>query len=254
LRDLRAGARDIAAEARDLIAGRKEAALVATGELIESEFQRLVTASREFRGYAAADRAAAASDRRRSAADRRLATDAQRRARAERGEASANSRKARTDLEHAELDDLTGLETRDPGYLTLQHELDRSRRSGEPFVLAFIDIDGLKERNDTEGHAAGDELLTAVVAAIRSNLRSYDPLVRIGGDEFLCGFTNTDLEAAQRRVAEIQAAIARQPNAGSITVGLAGRDTSDTLKDITARADANMYARRPTRIPTRRGP
>lgn len=117
-----------------------------------------------------------------------------------------------------------------------------------------IDIDGLKERNDTEGHAAGDELLTAVVAAIRSNLRSYDPLVRIGGDEFLCGFTNTDLEAAQRRVAEIQAAIARQPNAGSITVGLAGRDTSDTLKDITARADANMYARRPTRIPTRRGP
>jgi len=133
---------------------------------------------------------------------------------------------------------------RDLGGIALRHEIDRSRRSGEPFVLAYIDVDGLKELNDSQGHAAGDELLQAVVDAVQSKLRSYDPVVRVGGDEFLCGFTNTELDVAERRVAEIRDAVEHGPAAGSVTVGLACLVENDTLEDLTARADADMYQHR----------
>jgi diguanylate cyclase (GGDEF)-like protein len=136
---------------------------------------------------------------------------------------------------------------RDLGRITLQHEIDRARRSGQPFVLGFVDVDGLKERNDAQGHSAGDQMLQGVVVALRTTLRSYDPVVRIGGDEFLCGFTNTSLEASRRRAEDIQTAVEEGPTAGSVTIGLASLgDENDTLTDLTARADADMYARKPT--------
>jgi diguanylate cyclase (GGDEF)-like protein len=146
------------------------------------------------------------------------------------------------ELAQAQVDGLTGAQGRDLGTVALQHEIERSRRSGEPFVLAFIDVDGLKELNDREGHAAGDTLLQAVVVALRAELRSYDPIVRVGGDEFLCGFTNTKLEASRRRIEEIRAVLRRQPRTASISVGLAMLGERDTLEKLVARADADMYA------------
>ena len=62
----------------------------------------------------------------------------------------------------------------------------RAKRTQRSFVLAFIDVDGLKTTNDSLGHAAGDELLRRVVDTVRDHLRSYDLIVRFGGDEFLC--------------------------------------------------------------------
>lgn len=179
------------------------------------------------RAQAAADRARAAADRQKAAADRR--------------KAAADRVQARLDLQRAQIDDLTGVPTRSRGKLTLQHEIDRAHRSGEPFVLAFIDVNGLKDVNDRDGHAAGDALLRAVAVAIQANLRSYDPIVRVGGDEFVCGFTNTQLAPATRRVKEIQDALNHSQPAGSISVGLAALRPGDTLKDLTARADADLY-------------
>ncbi len=66
-------------------------------------------------------------------------------------------------------------------------------------MLAFVDVDGLKEVNDRDGHAEGDALLIDVAATIRSKLRSYDPLVRFGGDEFVCAFSDFDLDAVRVR-------------------------------------------------------
>lgn len=53
--------------------------------------------------------------------------------------------------------------------------------------LAFIDVDNLKAKNDSLGHPAGDKLLRDTADSIRAHLRSYDLLIRFGGDEFLCG-------------------------------------------------------------------
>jgi diguanylate cyclase (GGDEF)-like protein len=229
-RDVTAGSRDLAADARDRVAGQQEEALMATEESRDSTIRALLVASGGVRDEAAADRADAASDRQRAAADR--------------AQAGADSGQARIELEHAQLDSLTGAYMRDLGLITLQNEIDRSRRSGEPFVLAFVDVDGLKELNDREGHAAGDALLRDVVGALKSRLRSYDPIVRVGGDEFVCGFSNTELAACRPRVEAIRAALELGPAAGTFTVGLAGLMATDTLDDLTARADADMYTQK----------
>jgi diguanylate cyclase (GGDEF)-like protein len=217
-RDRTAATRDAAATARDEATRISAAALQATEA---TNTRSRVRASGDVRDNAAADRAGAASDRRGAATDR--------------GRAAA-------DLEHAQLDGLTGVATRELGRITLGREIDRSRRSGEGFVLGFIDIDALKQLNDREGHAAGDALLQAVVVAFKAKLRSYDPLVRIGGDEFLCGFVNTELDVAHQRVQAIQEAMASGPYAASLTVGLAALTETETLDGLIARADANMYA------------
>jgi diguanylate cyclase (GGDEF)-like protein len=231
LRDLAAAARDRAADTRDRAAAAEQAALL-TGERVrDSMIGTLLSAGNEGRERAAQDRAGAASDRRHAATDR--------------AGASADSVQARVRHDHAQLDGLTGAHRRDLGRIALEHEIDRCRRSGDPFVLAFIDVDGLKELNDRQGHAAGDELLTTVVAAVRSQLRSYDPVVRIGGDEFLCGFTNTQLEASRRRVQEIRVALKQSLVAASISVGLAVLGERDTLDKLISRADADMYSGKP---------
>jgi hypothetical protein len=145
LRDVTAGSRDLAAEVRDRAAGREAETFLGNEASRDSAIRVLLSASGVTRDRSAADRAGSASDRQRAAADR--------------AQASADSGEARLELEHAQLDGLTGAHRRDLGRIVLQNEIDRSRRSDEPFVLAFIDVDGLKELNDREGHAAGDVLL-----------------------------------------------------------------------------------------------
>lgn len=65
--------------------------------------------------------------------------------------------------------------------------------------MAYVDAVGLKTLNDTEGHAVGDELLKRVVQLIRTHLRPYDLIIRLGGDEFLCAMSNMSLREARRR-------------------------------------------------------
>jgi len=72
-------------------------------------------------------------------------------------------------------------------------------------------------------------------------LRSYDPIVRIGGDEFICAFSNTDLEAASGRVADIKAALEETQVDSSISVGLAELSVGENLEQLTARGDRELY-------------
>jgi diguanylate cyclase (GGDEF)-like protein len=227
-RDAIAGSRDLAADVRDQTAGREADLMLVDEESRDSAIRVLVSASGAVRHRSAADRAGSASDRQSAAVDR--------------AQSNKDSGEARVELAQAQLDGLTGAHRRDLGFVVLQHEIERCSRSGEPFVLAFVDVDGLKELNDREGHAAGDTLLQAVVVALRAELRSYDPIVRVGGDEFLCGFTNTRLDASRRRIEEIRAALRQGAAAASISVGLALLGERDTLQKLIARADADMYA------------
>ena len=153
-----------------------------------------ITHAAELREQAARDRARAAEDRAQAAADRERA--------AEEREA------ALAELRRAHLDELTGAFRRGSGEDALQAEIDRARRGDGTLVLAFIDVDNLRRVNNRDGHAAGDALLRDVVAAIRSQIRSYEPIVRFGGDEFVCAVTGVDLAQAEERFAGIQNSLA----------------------------------------------
>jgi diguanylate cyclase (GGDEF)-like protein len=207
----------------------------------EPELQQRRASERE---RAAKDRARAAEDRRRAAADRI-------RAAADRAEAVRERTGARRELAHAalnlvtsETDELTHVRRRGAGLQQLQREMDRARRIPECLAVAFIDVDGLKAVNDTDGHAAGDALLVAVADALRACLRSYDLIVRTGGDEFLCALPKMELGAVRERFVEVSAALASSHTGGSITVGLAELANDDLPSDLIARADADLLAQR----------
>jgi diguanylate cyclase (GGDEF)-like protein len=82
------------------------------------------------------------------------------------------------------LDDLTGVGNRRHLLQRLTEECARSERSGEPFALLVIDLDGFKAINDTHGHAAGDACLQHFTLMAQTRLRPGDTLARTGGDEF----------------------------------------------------------------------
>lgn len=261
LGDARALARDRLTDASDRAAEQQEAALgngagrgAAGRELREaaaalrasaaSDRARAATdrtVAADDRAVAADDRAMAAADRAMAAEDRARAVDDRARAGGARTRAAEDREQAHVDLRHAHLDGLTGVLTRSFGLAKMQHEVDRARRTKQPFVLAFVDVDGLKQINDREGHAAGDAALRAVGAALVSGLRSYDLIVRVGGDEFLCGFADTDRQAAAARIEEIQATLGRGEDGVSISSGLAELRPGESLQHLTARGDEELY-------------
>lgn len=225
--------RDDTAIARDRVADERDARSEGPFEvppdrsaLAEHEAV-LIRQLEELAAEAAADRARAAADRARAATDR--ANAARERARLQ------------AELDRAHLDELTGAFRRELGRQALQNEMDRARRSDGRFVLAFVDVDDLKLVNDRDGHAAGDRALQGVVRAIRSRLRSFDPIIRFGGDEFVCGLSATDLAEATARFESIRVAVAADVDVG-ISVGLAALAPGDTVDELTERADEVMLA------------
>jgi len=108
--------------------------------------------------------------------------------------------------ELALLDDLTGVGNRRHLMQRLTDECARSERSGEPFALLAIDLDGFKAINDSNGHAAGDACLQHFTLMAQTRLRPGDMLARTGGDEFCIVLPASTLrEAAMiaRRILEI---------------------------------------------------
>jgi PleD family two-component response regulator len=78
-----------------------------------------------------------------------------------------------------------------------------------------------------------------LAATLRSNLRSFDPIVRYGGDEFVCGLGGVDPEGVERRFGAIDQELQDAAGVG-ITVGLASLLPNDTLDKLIARADAAL--------------
>ena len=154
-------------------------------------------------------------------------------------EAALERARLEAELQRAHLDALTGAFRREMGRLALRNEIERARRSDGKFVIAFIDVDGLKGVNDREGHAAGDRILRTLAATMRANLRSYDPIVRFGGDEFICGISSIDQGEAQHRIGVIDQSLRNATGVG-ITAGLASLTSNETLEELTERADAAL--------------
>jgi diguanylate cyclase (GGDEF)-like protein len=77
------------------------------------------------------------------------------------------------------------------------------------------------------------------VREIRSRLRSFDPIIRYGGDEFVCGLSGTDLTETARRFDTIAAAVKADADVG-LSVGMAALSADETPDQLTVRADAAM--------------
>jgi diguanylate cyclase (GGDEF)-like protein len=148
------------------------------------------------------------------------------------------------------LDDLTGVGNRRHLLQRLTEECARSARSGEPFALLVIDLDGFKAVNDTYGHAAGDACLQHFTLMAQTRLRPGDMLARSGGDEFCIVLPSSTLrEGAMiaRRVLEVCRADAEQctgkdiPVAVSIGVAQWTRQVGGYPDRLIAAADHALY-------------
>ena len=108
----------------------------------------------------------------------------------------------------------------------------------------FVDVDHLKLINDAHGHAHGDHVLHEVGSALRQGLRSYDVLVRYGGDEFVCALVGAELATAEMRFGDIARTLAGAIPGTSVSVGYVELQDGETLDKAIDRADRDMYVRR----------
>jgi diguanylate cyclase (GGDEF)-like protein len=137
--------------------------------------------------------------------------------------------------------ELTRLSRTDPltGCLNRRGLEDRVARAiavGRPFAIVTLDLDGLKEINDRDGHAAGDALLCAAAARLADAVRANDAVGRLGGDEFAVVLPGSDRAAAQR-VCE------RATDDVQASFGIAAFPADGSTMDALFRhADAGVYA------------
>jgi len=142
-------------------------------------------------------------------------------------------------------DELTGVLNRQTGFAAMTREIERTRQEGVRFVLGYLNVDGLRQVNDTDGPRAGDELLRKVTSALRATLRSYDVILRLAGDEFLFSLPGADLATAEQRLREFTVILGEEAPGASVSVGFAELRQDDTLDELVARADdALVQARR----------
>ena len=149
----------------------------------------------------------------------------------------------------AYYDALTGLPNRELFYDRLNQSLKSARRSLDNVGVMFIDLDGFKRINDTQGHGAGDKLLRVVADSIKSSSRECDTVARIGGDEFTVILDSIaapehSVAVARKILKEISAPIYLDGQevcvTGSIGISLFPQD-GDDIELLLKNADIAMY-------------
>lgn len=244
-RDAMAARRDGSAEERDQLAEQRDhAAEVREHEVVELVADLESDLDPEAVETLTDHQVNAGTDRTQAGEDRQLSADDRSHAQADRLAAAEDRKLVVDERESALFDDLTGVLRRGPGFHQMGRELARVQRSGETLVLAFVDVDGLKSVNDSEGHLAGDALLHNTATALRDNLRPYDTVLRYGGDEFVCALVGLDESQVRTRLAAVNATLADSDPSASVTIGLASLGDGDGLETLVRRADADLYRQR----------
>ncbi|BFR49731.1 sensor domain-containing diguanylate cyclase [Nitratidesulfovibrio sp. HK-II] len=148
----------------------------------------------------------------------------------------------------ATTDGLTGLANRRRFLEALEHEVQRHRRYGTPLALVSIDVDRFKRVNDTWGHAVGDEVLRALAAICRAEVRDVDTVGRIGGEEFAVLLPDTAPEEAMAVAERLRYAVEAAPlltSGGPLTVtlslGVAASPPCDGADGLLREADRALY-------------
>lgn len=149
----------------------------------------------------------------------------------------------------ASVDELTGLHNR-RGFLSLAGQsISLAKRSHQPFVLIFIDLDGLKQINDRLGHTEGNRAIKDAAMVLTGSFRHSDVLSRLGGDEFAILMVDADTDSAtivkERLMTKTDKINGDEKRSYllSFSLGMLVCDWSETstLEVLLERADALMY-------------
>ena len=136
-------------------------------------------------------------------------------------------------LEHFKRDVLTGVLNRSSFYA------DMERFAGRMVALISIDLNGLKEINDTQGHIAGDYAICSMAEKVRKILPANCCFYRVGGDEFMVACLDCTFTVAMDIFFELRNAASQSSH--SWAVGIAEWKSGDSLTHVYSLADANMY-------------
>ncbi len=154
----------------------------------------------------------------------------------------------RNAIQSALRDPLTDTGNRIAMDKSLQREVELARRNQQPLSLLMLDIDHFKKVNDTHGHSTGDEVIKAVAASLKAQMRNVDMAFRFGGEEFVVLLSNTNPEAAvivgeriRHAVMDLQCLAQGRAIDVSVSLGCATLQVGESMEGLLRRADSALY-------------
>jgi len=147
-------------------------------------------------------------------------------------------------------DPLTGLANYRRLLDVLENETERTNRTGRPFSLLLLDLDGLKAINDTYGHLVGSRAICRLADILRIHCRAIDTAARYGGDEFALVLPESREEEAHRVANRIREKMANEdePPRLSASIGISiYRGDGERIEKLLSEADKDLYAEKTKR-------
>lgn len=147
-------------------------------------------------------------------------------------------------------DPLTGLANYRRLLDVLENETERSDRSGRPFSVLLLDLDGLKTINDSYGHLVGSRAICRLADILRVHCRAIDTAARYGGDEFALVLPESEEDEARRVADRIREVLAgdTEPPRFSVSIGISFyRGDGERVENLLSEADQNLYAEKAKR-------
>jgi diguanylate cyclase (GGDEF)-like protein len=147
-------------------------------------------------------------------------------------------------------DPLTGLANYRRLLDVLENETERTDRTGRPFAVLLLDLDGLKTINDSYGHLVGSRAICRLADILRVHCRAIDTAARYGGDEFALVLPETQEEEAHRVADRIRTVLAGddEPPRLSASIGISVYSGGgERIEKLLSEADQDLYTEKAKR-------